>query len=100
MTKKGETTHYELPDFIENIERYMGGKMLDYVFVNSGDISDELVDKYKSEEGKKPVKLKENMDFSKKNYQILERDFVDESDVVRHHPVKLARVIEEVVEGI
>jgi hypothetical protein len=46
-----------LPDFIDNIERY-SGNTLDYVLVNSGNISDELVEKYKSEEGKKPVKLK------------------------------------------
>jgi len=42
----------------------MGCKMLDYVLVNNGEISQELVDKYKNEEGKKPVKLKEDMDFS------------------------------------
>jgi 2-phospho-L-lactate transferase/gluconeogenesis factor (CofD/UPF0052 family) len=57
MTKQGETTTYELPDFIENIEKY-AGKVLDYVFVNNGHISDELVAKYKAEEGKKPVKMK------------------------------------------
>jgi len=34
MTKKGETTHYELPDFIDNVERY-SGNILDYVLVNS-----------------------------------------------------------------
>ncbi len=78
MTKKGETTHYELPDFIENIERYMGGEMLDYVLVNNGEISEDLVEKYKREEGKKPVKLKPDMDFSDKNYEIIERDFVNE----------------------
>lgn len=99
MTKKWETTHYELPDFIENIERYMWGKMLDYVFVNSGEISQELVDKYKQEEGKKPVKCKDGMDFSDKNYHVIERDFVNESDVVRHSPVKIALAIQEVCEG-
>lgn len=96
MTKKWETTHYELPDFIENIERYMGGKMLDYVLVNKGEISQDLVEKYKQEEGKKPVKLKSEMDFSKANYQIIEQDFVNEGDVVRHDPIKLARVILEI----
>lgn len=49
MADKGETTTYELPDFIDNIEKY-AGNVLDYVFVNSGHISDELVAKYKAEE--------------------------------------------------
>ena len=70
--------------------------MLDYVLVNKGEISQDLVEKYKQEEGKKPVKLKSEMDFSKANYQIIEQDFVNEGDVVRHDPIKLARVILEI----
>ncbi len=92
MTKKWETTNYELPDFIDNVERY-AGDVIDYVLVNSGNISDENIEKYKVEEGKKPVKLKEWMDFGNKSYKIIERDFVNESDVVRHDPQKLAAVL-------
>ena len=92
MTKKGETTYYELPDFIDNIERY-SGNVLDYVLVNSGNISDELVEKYKEEEGKKPVKLKEGQNYMSRRFKIIEKDFVNESDVVRHDPVKLAKVL-------
>lgn len=98
MTKQGETTTYELPDFIENIEKY-AGNVLDYVFVNNGHISDELVAKYKLEEGKKPVKMKTWMDFSTKKYKIIERDFVNESDYVRHDPMKLAFVIQDMIGG-
>lgn len=92
MTKKGETTTYELPDFLENIEKY-AGKVIDYVLVNSGTISQELVEKYRNEEGKKPVKLKNEMDFSSRRFKIIERDFVNESDVVRHDPKKLAATL-------
>lgn len=97
MTKKWETTTYELKDFIDNIEKY-AGEVIDYVFVNNGHISDELVEKYKVEEGKKPVKLKDIMDFQGKKYTIIERDFINESDVVRHDPKKLAEVIKELSE--
>jgi 2-phospho-L-lactate transferase/gluconeogenesis factor (CofD/UPF0052 family) len=34
MADKGETTTYELPDFIDNIEKY-AGNVVDYVLVNS-----------------------------------------------------------------
>ncbi len=93
MTKKWETTNYELPDFIAGIERYMWGKMLDYVLVNNGEISQKMVDKYREEEWKKPVKLKSEMDFSNEEYQIIERDFVNSWDIVRHAPQKLANVL-------
>lgn len=98
MTKKGETTTYELPDFIENIEKY-AGEVLDYVLVNSWTISDELVEKYQDSEGKKPVKLKDGMNFPGRNFKVIERDFLNESDVVRHDPSKLAQTIIDVARG-
>lgn len=97
MTKKWETTTYELNDFIDNIEKY-AGKVIDYVFVNNGHISDELVEKYKSEEWKKPVKLKDYTLFEWKKYKIIERDFINESDFVRHDPRKLALTIKDLIE--
>jgi 2-phospho-L-lactate transferase/gluconeogenesis factor (CofD/UPF0052 family) len=48
MADKGETTTYELPDFIDNIEKY-AGNVLDYVLVNSGSISQDLVETYRQE---------------------------------------------------
>lgn len=96
MADKWETTTYELPDFIENIQKY-AGNIVDYVLVNSGHISDELVEKYKKE-GKRPVKLKQEMDFTGKNYEIIDQDFIDEADIVRHHPAKLAEVIIDIAE--
>lgn len=98
MTKKWETTTYELKDFIDNIEKY-AWEVIDYVFVNSGEISAELVEKYKVEEWKKPVKLKTMKDFEGKKYKIIQRDFINESDVVRHDPTKLAHTIQDLVSG-
>lgn len=97
MTKKWETTTYELPDFIDNIEKY-AWEVIDYVVVNKGTISDELVEKYKCEEWKKPVKMKDTHNFLKKEYKIINADMIDESDVVRHDPEKLAKVIREIAE--
>jgi len=97
MADKWETTHYKLPDFIDNIEKY-GWKILDYVLVNSWTIKEELVDKYKIE-WKKPIKMKDNMDFSSKSYKVIERDFLDESDYVRHNPKKLSKAIIDIAWG-
>jgi len=98
MADRGETTTYELTDFIDNIEKY-AGEVIDYVIVNSGHIGDEAVEKYKTQEWKKPVKLKSETDFSDKKYKIIERDLVNHSDLVRHAPTKIAGVIEEFIEG-
>jgi len=97
MADKWETTHYELPDFVDNIEKY-AWNVLDYVLVNSWNISEELVTKYKKE-GKKPVKLKNEHNFDWKKYKVIERDFLDESDFVRHNPSKLAKTIIDIAWG-
>ena len=94
MADKGETTTYELNDFIDNIEKY-AWNVIDYVLVNNWDISDELVARYKIE-WKKPVKCKEHMCFDSKDYKIIERDFLDESDYIRHNPEKLSKAIVDI----
>lgn len=98
MTKKWETTTYELPDFIDNIEKY-AWEVIDYLVVNSWNISDELVLKYKLEEWKKPIKMKDTYSFLNKKYKVINADLINESDVVRHDPVKLGKVIEKIVKN-
>lgn len=97
MADKGETTTYELPDFIDNIEKY-AWKVIDYVLVNNWYISDDLIEKYKIK-WKKTVKCKPEMTFEWKSYKVIERDFIDESDYVRHNPIKLSKIIIDIAEG-
>jgi hypothetical protein len=40
--------------------------------------------------------MKETHNFLNKKYKIINEDMIDESDVVRHDPEKLARVIREI----
>jgi hypothetical protein len=42
------------------------------------------------------VKCKKDMDFSSKDYKVIERDFLDESDYVRHNPSKLSKAIMDI----
>jgi uncharacterized cofD-like protein len=99
MTKKWETTHFDLKDFIHVIERYLWEDVLDLVIVNNGHISDEMVQKYKEEEWKKPVKVKEDDIFEGKHYNIIQRDLLNEQDFVRHNPEKIMGVIDDIVNG-
>ncbi len=72
MTKRGETTNMEVIDFIDTIERYIDPGKLNSVIVNNGIISDEIVAKYKAEENKKPLKVKDPSLFEGKCYEIIE----------------------------
>ncbi len=99
MTKRGETTNMEVIDFINVIERYINPGMLDYVIVNNGNIDEDVVIKYKIEENKKPLKIKDHSLFEWKWYKIIEWDMVNDHDIVRHDPIKLAKVIEDIVSG-
>lgn len=98
MTKYWETTNFEVIDFVDVIEKYLWVWVIDYVVVNNWHISDEMVEKYKTEENKKPVKIKNIEDFKSKKYKLIERDLLNEKDFVRHSSKKLAWVIEDIIE--
>lgn len=66
MTKRGETTNMEVIDFVNAIEKYTHPATIDYVIVNNADIDDEIVAKYKREENKKPLKIKDYTIFAQK----------------------------------
>lgn len=97
MTKFWETTDFEVIDFVDVIEKYLWTWVLDYIVVNSWHISDEMVLKYKNEENKKPVKIKNLEDFKNKKYKIIQRDLLNQKDYVRHNSKKLAQVIEDII---
>jgi hypothetical protein len=39
------------------------------------------------------------MEFASRRFKVIERDFLNESDVVRHDPQKLAKVLMDVCRG-
>ena len=100
MTKRGETTNMEVIDFADTIEKYIDPGKLDYVIANNTQIPEEIVTKYKLEENKKPLKVKDISQFAWKGYKMIERDLVSTtSDYVRHDPEKLLKTIEDIIEG-
>lgn len=99
MTKYGETNNFQVEDFVNVIEKYIGKNEIDYVLVNNAPIGEELVLKYKQEENKQPVRITDISLFSSAPYKIIERDVVNENDYIRHDPEKLAGVIADFVEG-
>jgi len=99
MTKYGETNNFEVEDFVNVIEKYIGENEIDYVLVNNAPIGEELILKYKQEENKQPVRITDMKLFANVPYKIIERDVVNEQDYIRHDPEKLSKVISDFVEG-
>lgn len=98
MTKRWETNDFWVEDFIDIIEKYIWEDRIDYVLVNNWRIDEELVEKYKLEEWKKPVKVKDYEVFDWKKHKIIERDLVNEDDYIRHSPRKLSRAINDFID--
>jgi 2-phospho-L-lactate transferase/gluconeogenesis factor (CofD/UPF0052 family) len=97
MSKPGETTKFSAIDFADTIEKYLWVWILDYVIVNNWYISDKMVDKYKTLEKKRPVKVKDINDFKWKKYKLIETDLIYENQFIRYHYDKVAWIIDKLV---
>lgn len=56
MTQPGETDHYSVADHVHAITRHVPDLSFDYIVVNNGPISQEILDKY-AEKGAAPVRF-------------------------------------------
>lgn len=88
VTKPGETSHFTAKDFLDEIERYLGKGILDYIVINTKTPSLARIKQYE-EEGREmvlPGKLSQRP-------TPLFGDFIRRSGFVRHDPDRLARVL-------
>lgn len=90
MTQPGETKNYTAADHLKAIEKH-GGKLVDYIVVNTGQIPERLIERYRSQ-GAAPVQP-DIKKLRRMGVIPVAENLVLESDVVRHHPAKLARAI-------
>ncbi|MBO8136929.1 MAG: YvcK family protein [Desulfotomaculum sp.] len=90
MTQPGETKNYTAADHLKAIEKH-GGKLVDYIVVNTGQIPERLIERYRSQ-GAAPVQP-DMKKLRRMGVIPVAENLVLESDVVRHHPAKLARAI-------
>lgn len=103
MTSFGETYGLSALDHIEIVEKYMQGRKLDYILLNSKKLPDDIIKKYEKANDY-PVKD----DLSKGDKRIIRADFLsnenikkDKADVlqrslIRHSGEKIARAIEKI----
>ncbi|MDP2905567.1 MAG: YvcK family protein [Candidatus Omnitrophota bacterium] len=99
MTQPGETDGYSASDHIKALVAHGHPRTLDYCLINTGEIPAEFLKRYAGENSYAVIndrKKIENM-----GYRVIEEDFsIVEDGVVRHSPVKLARIIIGFIEEI
>ncbi|WP_058486724.1 gluconeogenesis factor YvcK family protein [Defluviitalea phaphyphila] len=98
MTQPGETDGFDLLNHIEELEKYGGENIIDYVIINTETIPKELLDIYK-EEGAEAVKYDikaiKNKGFSIVLAPVLK--IYSDKKLVRHNSYKLAKVVMEII---
>ena len=93
MTQPGETDDFTVSNHIQVIDKYINPKNVDVVIVSNTKINQKVLEKYRTEEQKDPVKIDyENLE--KMNIEIIESDLITTSDgTIRHNSMKLSSII-------
>lgn len=106
MTKYGQTTLYSAKNHVDDLEKYLGKNVFDYVLINSKMPHRNTLSWYE-EYGEHPVAN----DLKDSNYKVLSKNLIrdvivkaDRNDVlrrgiIRHDPEKLAAEIIKIING-
>lgn len=98
MTQPGETDGYTASMHAKAILDHAGEGAIDYILVNSAPIAEEMRGAY-ALEGAYPVEVDEAA-IEAVGVKFIKADLINETNVVRHDPVKLARNIMKMVYGL
>ena len=96
MTQPGETDGYTAYDHLKAIVDH-AGDIVDYIIVNTQRPPDSLLDKY-NKKGADVVAVNSE-ELKQLGVELIERELILETDVVRHDPYKLAKAILEIWEN-
>lgn len=88
VTQPGETDDYTVSDHINVLNEYLGKKKIEVVMANNGDIPDDILIKYSTEEQKDKVIFDED---NIKDIKIIKNNYVTiDDDTIRHKVDKLS----------
>ena len=96
MTQPGETDNFSAYDHVKTIENHAGRRIFDYVLVNTGRPTQELLEKYRKT-GSVLVEPTSTAS-ARAGYRPIAGNFIDQTDVVRHDANLLAEAIMESAE--
>ena len=88
MTQPGETDDYSVSDHINVLNEYLGKKKIQVVIANNGDIPNDILEKYSTEEQKDKVIFDEE---KLQNIKLIKNNYVTiDDDTIRHKVNKLS----------
>jgi uncharacterized cofD-like protein len=97
MTKPGETYGMTGEEHVEQVVKYLGGDVLDYVVFSKSRISKKLLGTYKGKD-QDAVRLVDRKKLRKiTKAKVIEADISSGEDLVRHDSYKLAKVIHNII---
>ncbi|MBR3623180.1 MAG: YvcK family protein [Selenomonadaceae bacterium] len=91
MSQPGETDGYTASMHVKAIIDHAGRGAVDFALVNGREISDDMKEYYKKE-GAYPVIIDEDA-INALGVGFVKADMIDETDVIRHNPDKLAKSV-------
>ena len=91
MTQPNETLGYKASDHVRALVRHIGQGVITHVLVNTGRVQPEVLEKYRGA-GADFVEPDEAA-ISILGVKPIRGDFIDDTNLVRHHPLKLASAI-------
>jgi uncharacterized cofD-like protein len=100
MNRRGQTTGFTVKSYLEEVKRFIGDDIFDYILVNNQSPSQELIDVY-SEEGEL---VRNDLDDERviqapllgEPREALKKDLI-KRNLIRHHPTKLAQELMKIV---
>jgi len=98
MTQPGETDSFSASSHIRTLINHSHPKVLDYCIVNTGVISSDTLTRY-AQQDSHPV-VNDRRSIENMGYRVIQEDVVIAEDVVRHDPLKLAKIILSFIEEI
>lgn len=98
MTQPGETDGFKASDHVMALVAHSHQRVLDYCIVNTGVIPEAVIKRYEKENSYGVVNDAKKIEDM--GYRVIADDIVTSDDVVRHDPLKLARIIFGFIEEI
>jgi uncharacterized cofD-like protein len=92
MTQSGETDGYSASAHLKSLIEHSQPLVTDYCIVNTGKIPSSILKRYEEEKAYPVVNDRKNIE--NMGYRVIEDDIISVSDnMVRHDPLKLAKII-------
>ncbi|HLN18697.1 MAG TPA: 2-phospho-L-lactate transferase CofD family protein, partial [Patescibacteria group bacterium] len=111
VNKKGHTEKFSLDDYVDVVNEFIGQKRINYVTYNTKTPSKKLISKY---ENKKELLIRFNKEANtKRNFRIVQGDFLSREKINKHHAdvlpvvrsfirhdsIKLAKILMKIIKN-